>query len=418
MFVDKRNLIGFIDIASAETRVMISSVDKDGKPVLLGKSVVKTMGFNEGKVLNFSDFSSCINGALDEAEENIRCKVSNVVVSLSDFEYKDYEMSGEMKWSIEKTLSVKDLIDCSRRIPVQDINLDKESLVHIVPLQFIVDDVKVVDNIEGVVAKKLKVVFRIITVDAKMQNDLRKSLEAINLHVKYFVANSYASALSTLIEDDKRAGCLVIDIGRKSVSMAKFVNSELNKIASFNRFGSEILTDVLSKNLNVRYSEAEKLKIEIGATVPTPMDYSLPITINTIGESGENREVEIFKGKFLEVFNHYVNRYVAFLKQNAESKDLLSSVSRIILTGNGSKLKGLRAKISDNFKMLVREATPVFVPALGDDFNDPKYSTLVGLFLFYYDKVSGDYRYDMKKTETKEQKKLWNKVKEFLSENF
>ena len=93
MKIDKKNLIGFIDIASAKISVMICSLDENKKPIFLAKGESKTKGFKNGRIINYDDFSSSINEALDIAERRVKRKfnvvvnVVDVVISLSLFHF-------------------------------------------------------------------------------------------------------------------------------------------------------------------------------------------------------------------------------------------------------------------------------------------------------------------------------------------
>ena len=416
MAFDKKNLVAFIDIASGKISVMVCSLNKDNKPIVLGKGEAISVGFKNGRVVNVSEFTKSVNAALDMAEEKKHLKVSDVVISLSDFNYKSYFLSSSKVLPFERNISVKDIQDCSGLLPIlKHIDVDKEKLVHVVPIRFVVDG-NVVENPEKVFGKKLEIFYHIITVDAKMYSDLISSLNSINLNVKRVVVNSYASALATLVDDDKKVGSLVIDIGKSTMSVAVFLENNLLYNMSLN-LGGDVITNSLSKRMNVRFDEAERLKKKYGAKFPLPLDFSEYISVFMIGENGENESKDILKSDLLSVLNELSKEIVLFLKKCLDDKNISPYFHRVVLTGGGAKLRGFKEIVEEVFRLPTRIAKPVKFLELGDDFDDPTYSTLVGLFLFYYYKSSGILYYDTNLDE-KEHKNLWEKFKKFLDENF
>ena len=390
MALDKKNSIGFIDVASENIRVMIMSIDKNSKFVLEGKGESKSVGYKCGRVLDFDAFSSSINQALENAEKQIGGNVSDVVVSLSDFKYKSYFLKSEINFPFEKKITARDIKKCSGLLSLQQINLDKETLIHIIPIEFVIDDGKVVSDPEGNFAKKMLVRYHIITVDTDMYSELIRVFNSLNLNVKKVVASAYASGLSSLVEDDKEIGSLIVDIGKSTMSTAIFIDGKLCYNYSF-PFGGDAITSSLSKQINVRISEAERLKIKYGAKVPAPLDFSDYINVNMIGESGENDEHEILKSDFLTVSNAIVKNMISIVKKYLDDRKVLSYINRIVITGGGSKLLGIRDIFLEEFNCPVRLAKPIKQEELSDNFDDAIYSTLIGLFLFYKLKSASDY---------------------------
>ena len=96
----------------------------------------------------------------------------------------------------------------------------------------------------------------------------------------------------------------------------------------------------------------------------------------------------------------------------------LTSFKKIVLTGSGAKLSGLKEFVSEIFNCSVRIASPVKIDALKDNFDDANYSTLVGMYLFYYEKLSGDafYYLNLDKNESEKKNCLFEKVKAIFQE--
>ena len=416
MVFDKGNLLGFIDVASGMVRVMIVSVNKEGKFCFEGKGEVESVGYKGGKILDFRAFSKSVNSALEMAEKQVGRNVSDVVISLSDFKYKSYFLSSKLDFPFEKKISVRDVQRCSSLIPIhQHINIDKEVLVHVVPMKYVIDGNNVVDNPNDKFAKNLSIRYHVITVDAEMYSSLISVFSSLNLNVVKVVANAYASGLAVLIDDDKKIGSLVLDIGKSTMSVAVFHNDRLVYNYSL-PLGGDAITNSLSKHMNVRFSEAERLKQKYGAKAPVSLDFSDYINIFVIGKSGEDEAYEVLKSDFLTMSNNIVKGLVAILRKCLDDKDVLQYINRIVLTGGGAKLLGLKDIIMEVFNCPVRVAGPVNQFDFFEEFDDVKYATLIGLFMFYKLKDAGDY-VPVSLNEN-EHKNLFNKFMKFLMENF
>ena len=196
MAFDKKNLIGFVDVASDKMRVMIMSVDKNFKFVLEGKGESESVGYKGGRVVNFDNFSKSINQALEMAEKQVGENISDVVISVPDLKYKSYSLSSKTDFPFERKITEKEIKQCFSFIPLQrNIDLDKEVLIHIVPVEFVIDENKIIDNPVGNFAKNLLIKYHIITGDALAYSELISVFNNLNLNVKKVVASSYASAL-------------------------------------------------------------------------------------------------------------------------------------------------------------------------------------------------------------------------------
>ena len=416
MVLDKKKLIGFVDVASGMVRVMIMSISRDAKFSFEGFGEAESVGYKAGKIFDFSAFSNSINSAFEMAEKQVGSNVSDIVISLSDFKYKSYFLPSKLDFPFERKITLKDIKRCSSLIPLhQRIDVDNEVLVHIIPIDFVVDGDRVSENIEGKLAKSLTINYHVITVDVKMYSDLMAVFSSLNLNVKSVVANAYASALSVLVEDDKKIGSLVLDIGKSTMSTSIFFDDKFVYNCSL-PLGGDAITNSLSKQINVRFSESERLKQKYGAKAPVSLDFSDYINIFVIGENGENDSHEVLKSDFLRVSNSITKGVISILKKCLEDKKKLPFINRIVITGGGAKLSGLKDIVMDVFDCPVRIAKPVRLDEIPEKLDGVNYSTLVGLFVFYKTKMERDYvLYPFSENE---HSNLFDKFIKYLMENF
>ena len=387
MKLDKKNTVGFIDIGTTKISVIICAFARDNTPSFLGYSEVETAGFKNGEITNYNQFIASFNSALEIAETNANINISDVVISLSGLKYKSHFFQSKLDFAFETSITKHHIKDCAEAIIFPD-TFDKatEKIIHINPVNFIVDNNNFVDNPEGVFAKSLGATYQIITVNSSSIENLVSVFSGLSLNVKKVVANSYASAISTLIPDEKDLGSLVIDIGASSMYLALFFNGKFMFNTSL-PLGSNMLNYHLMHNLNITYPEAERLKKQYGVTHPEGIDFSKDIHLSIIDDNGMPDTDSMKKSDLLSLTNSAMVSIVENIKSKFPS-DVLSNIHKVVLTGGGAKTIGISKIFSDIFNCSVRIANPLTINIFGDKFNNPQYATLVGLFVDYTDSLS------------------------------
>ena len=151
--------------------------------------------------------------------------------------------------------------------------------------------------------------------------------------------------LRSLIKEDKEIICL-IDIGAQSTTASIIDNQVLKESYSFDVFSGNQLTHVLTKALDVKREQAEKMKKKYGLLVDTDKRIAgiLAPSVNLI-------LVEIEK--------------ICRQFRRTEKKE----INKFILSGGSARLPGLKQYFSDHFKKQVIVGDPfsnIFYPPILD----------------------------------------------------
>jgi type IV pilus assembly protein PilM len=129
--------------------------------------------------------------------------------------------------------------------------------------------------------------------------------------------------------------------------------------------GSSDITDSISKSLSISFSEAEKMKKEYGL----------------YGNPNEKSLADSIKTHIDYIFSETNNVLLGYEKKYNRT------ISKVILTGGGSLLKGLKEVAENNFKAEVEVGSPfskVVAPAFLDkvlETSGPLFSVALGLAL-------------------------------------
>lgn len=414
---DKKSVIGFLDIGTSKVACMIGAVSLAGETVCLGVGVAVNGGFYNGKITDMAKLSLAIEEAVGIAEKKAKCHISDVVVSLSGFQFKSYFLESKVAFNFEQVISVKDIERCAKKIPVmKNINVENYSVIHIIPVQYIIDDKKVVENPLNLSANSLKIKYHIIVVDSLMMTDVIEAVKKLHLKVKDVVASSYASGLACLVDDDKRVGSMIIDIGKSSVSVGIFYENNFMYTFSFPLAG-DYVTNYICRKTNIKFGEAERIKIKYGAVEPLPIDYSEYINVSVISDNGEDENIEMVKANILNITYPVVKMSFNVIKNYVEDNKFSDLVNRVIVTGGGAKIENVKGICEEVFSLPVRVATPLKINGVEEEYLQPAYSTLFGLFVFNFQKSAGAFRLNSD-VEIDKNVGIFGKIRKFINDNF
>ena len=190
----------------------------------------------------------------------------------------------------------------------------------------------------------------------------RSIVSQCSLSASFFEIEVFSSIRSNF--EHELSSVLLIDFGasRTKVSMVEF--GMLKNYHTIERGGADI-TDSISKSLSISFSEAEKMKKEFGL----------------FGNPAEKSLSEIIKIHIDYIFSETNNALFAYEKKYNKT------VSKVIFTGGGSLLKGLKEVATSNFQAEIEIGHPfskVSAPAFLEKVLEtmgPEFAVALGLAL-------------------------------------
>ena len=199
-----------------------------------------------------------------------------------------------------------------------------------------------------------------------IQNDAiaryRSIVDGCKLDVGFFEIEIFSSVRANF--EHELSLVLLMDFGASRVKLSIV---EFGIIRSFHiiaRGGADI-TDSISKTLSISFSEAEKIKKEFGL----------------YGDPNEKNLAEMIKTHLDYIFSETNNVLLSYEKKYQKT------ISKVILTGGGSLLKGLKEVAENNFKAEIEIGHPfskVGAPAFLDkvlEATGPEFAVALGLAL-------------------------------------
>ncbi|OGI87167.1 cell division protein FtsA [Candidatus Nomurabacteria bacterium RIFCSPLOWO2_01_FULL_33_24] len=290
-----------VDIGTTTTRVVVVEyVKKNVTPTIIGTATEKTNGLRHGYISNLNEVINSLKLVINIAEKNSGVKIKKAYVSIGGISLKSEISQGISiisKGSEEVVgLDVKNAINDSR----EKLQLSNRKIVYSDPISFKIDGEEVLGHPEGMQGVKLEVKTLFITCLEQHFNDLVFAVEEAGIEVLDIIPSPIASSLVALSKKQKTVGCLLVNIGAETVSLAVFENEKIISLKVFS-IGSTDITNDIALGLKIPLVEAEQIKIGslLGDYPKKKLDEIIEARLSDIFELIENHLKKIKRNELL-----------------------------------------------------------------------------------------------------------------------
>lgn len=263
-----------IDIGTYQVRVVVSREvegKKGGSPKVIGTGYAESKGLRHGYIMNNTDVTRSIRQAVAQAEEVSGVKIRSAFLAIGGIGLDEVRARGEAIIA-RADAEVTDL-DVDRALSGAEENIKgrlmNRRVLHTVPMSYAIDGSEVLGRPQGMKGSKLSIETLFITCLEQHVNDLIEAVEAADISVADVMASPLAGSIVTVTNAEKRAGCVLANIGSETVSIVVFENGAPISLKVF-RIGSMDITKDIALGLRVSLEEAEQLKLGavIGSSIP------------------------------------------------------------------------------------------------------------------------------------------------------
>lgn len=307
-----------IDVGTYQVKVVIASESQtpgaNSVPQIIGTGYAESRGLRNGYIINETDVVRSVRNAVAQAEKASGVKVRRAYISMGGIGLDEIQSRGEAITSRADSVITQADIDKAIQASEDSIQdkIPNRKIIHAIPLQFTVDGEKVHGRPHELKGTKLEVDVLFITAFEQHLNDLVASIESIGIKVDDVMASPLSGSLVMLTKAQKRAGCVLANIGAETVSIVVFENNTPISLKVF-PIGSNDITNDIALGLKITLDEAEKIKR--GGMTATP--YS------------KKKLDEIVSARLTDIFE-LIDSHLRKIKRDG----LLPA--GIILTGGGS----------------------------------------------------------------------------------
>ena len=281
----------------------------------------------KGVIYNIDKTCQCLTGIIKKLKNILKQDITQVYVgvggrsirSIKNIIVKD--LPGNTIISQEM---INELMDVNRNMtyPDQEI-LDAATQEYKIDNQYQIDPV-------GIQCNHLEGIFLNILWRKNFYNNINTCFENANIPIAEMYLAPLAMADSVLTDSEKRAGCMLVDLGADTTTVSVYYKGILRHLSVIPLGGNNITKDLTC--LQIEEGEAEKMKLKYAKayTDINNVDPTLNYSID------KDRIVE--SKKFIEIVEARVEEIVenAWFQVPVEFSDKL--MGGIILTGGGSNM--------------------------------------------------------------------------------
>ena len=365
-----------LDIGTTKICAVVGEVLED-EINIIGVGSHPSTGLRKGSVVNIESTVDSIKKAVEEAELMAGCDISSVYVGIAGNHIKGMNSHGiiAIKGREITENDVERVIDAAKAIAIPT---DRE-ILHVIPQEFIVDDMTSIQNPVGMTAIRLEARVHIVTGAVSSARNVVKCCNKAGLEVCDIALESLASGEAALTDEEKELGCIIADMGGGTTDLALFKDNNLRFIYELT-LGGHNLTNDISIGLRTPLPEAEKIKIEHGTCVPKNVRSGATIEVPAVGGREPKK---LSRGILAEILEPRVEEIFSLLKQELFSNGLENSFpAGFVLTGGSVVLDGIVEVAESVFNVPVRVGEPNKIGGLKDIVRNPAYATGVGLVIF------------------------------------
>lgn len=369
-------MIAALDVGSTSVVCCIARVESGGELRVIGLGHQISQGVRAGAIVDMEAAETCIGAALHGAEQMAGETIRSVFVTMSGGRPQSSLMPAEVAvHGAEVTeADVRRAMAQARAFPVPP----EVTVLHAIPVGFTLDGQRDIDDPVGMVGDRLGVTVNVVTAHQGAVRNLRTCVSRCHLDIEGMVTSPYASALSSLADDEMALGATCIDMGGGTTTISVFSRGHLVAVDSLPVGGQHVTAD-LAVGLGTTLTEAERLKTLFGNTMPGVTDDREMLDVRQIGEEHrpggglpKSMLVRIIRPRMEEIFE----MVRAHLTQSGHAR---LAGRRVVLTGGASQLPGAAELARKMLDKQVRVGRPTRVSGLADAHGGPSYAAIAGL---------------------------------------
>lgn len=365
----RRSVFAVLDMGSTKVVCLAVKVNDEGVPEVIGVGYKPSEGINGGAIVNKQSAGCSVLSSIDLAEQVSAQTISQVYVTVSGCGVKSSNISNEVLSNVQE-ISERDI----RRIMLQTYEKfsGEDIAIHNVPMAYHLDNLSNITELEGLYGSKLRADVHAVTVSKLALVNIEQCITSNNLMMGGCVAESYASGLACMTDDERELGTLVIDMGSNYTSMGFFYKGKYEH-ADCIPFGGHHITRDVSYGLCVSLKDAESIKVTHGSTMLFSSDDDYPIEICDV--DGELKCVT--RADIASIIRPRVEEILEFVKSRVDEHR--NVVSKVVITGGCSKLLGIEKVASSILNRQVRVGTPINLKGMWPEYvGKPEMSAAVG----------------------------------------
>ncbi|MGN1062788.1 MAG: cell division protein FtsA [Alphaproteobacteria bacterium] len=375
----RKSYMSVLDIGTSKVCCLVVRMNAEGKPEVIGMGYAPAKGIRNGAIVDLDKATDCIRTVLEQAEKSAERPIEKVIVNISCAQMRSVQFYEEIEIADGRQITagdVKRLVDGA----ISAHMMAGEEVLHSFPLSYVVNKEQGLEP-RGMYGPALGVHMHVILLPESQSRNLVAVLDRCHVGIDMKVATPYAAALAVVSEEEKDIGATVIDMGAGATGFATFLGGCLVNLGMVHA-GGNVMTRDIAQGLGCSLATAERLKTLNGSAFLSPRDDLERLIVPLLGDE-EGTNIQIPRSDLISII---VPRIEDILDKIAvgldENPQFQVAARRLVLTGGGAGLQGIKEKTAARLDAAVRQGKPSILKGLPEQFDSHTFSTCIGLIKY------------------------------------
>ncbi len=335
-----------IDIGARTIKAGILQIKDIDNAKLIGVYEHKTFGFKDNAVSDLDEFSECIHHTIAGLTKKTGIKFKEVQVGVGGamIESRQTKTVIPLIDKGSKVITSRDIKKVNDHARLLGVQMEEE-ILHDLPQYYRVDDMNLALNPNGLFGRKLGVHSLMIVINENRIRNITKAVHQAGYDVVNVFFTSYASSEVILSEEEKKEGCVLIDIGSQHTTVLIFRDGILQSLKGIN-IGGNNFTRNIADQVDLPLDLAEEIKKSYAQATEFDQHREEEILVKK-----ENSYMPIKRGVICQAIKPEVDELVSTICSIVDNSGLRDRISGgIIVIGGGALLPGLIERIARDMK--------------------------------------------------------------------
>ncbi len=401
-------LVG-LDVGTSKVACVIAAVESDSvEPSVLGVGISVNHGMRRGSVVDIDETVVAISQAVDEAERISGRSIEKASIGVGGVNIKSLNSKGVIAvGGMQHTITHDDVVRVEDAATVIQLPPNRE-ILQVFSQQFRLDGQENIKDPVGMAGVRLEVDAHVVTAATPSLKNLQRAVYQSGLSIGHQSITSLAAAQAILDKRQREAGTVLVDIGAGTCSVAIFEEGEVLHTAVL-PFGSGSVTNDLAIGLRTDLDTAETIKVKFANVGERPKNHgaSVKTAAGELLHLDMGEVYHIVQARLEELFDQ-VDKELIRVNRSAKLP------GGVVLTGGGSKLRGIEKVARDSLRLPVTHGKASGFGGIIDRASDPGLSVAVGLMLSGFSQSGSSTPAALgrqAKNVLSQARRLWDKIK-------